>query len=507
MDFVRGTPREQIALFPEVMEDYISEDNPVRFIDAFVEEMDLTKKGFEGTQHAPTGRPPYHPGDLLKLQIYGYLNKIRSSRSLERETHRNIEVIWLLRKLRPDHKTISDFRKRNRASFKEVAREFSVLCRDMGLFGGELIAIDGSRFKAVNSPDRNFTKGKLKKRLQRLDEIIDSYLDALDQADEEEADDDHQPTKEELEEKVRSLKERKDTYGKLLEDLEESGESQVSLTDPDSRLSAHRIESGVGFNGQIAVDDKHHLIVAQDVTNHIADTQQLSKMAVEAKEVLGVDELEAVADSGYYNGPEIKRCEDEGIQAYVPKIPSSSCASRGLFSKDEFRYDRWRDCYSCPAGEELTRRWIAARSSKGPGREHLRAYYATAACRTCRLRNKCTTNKNGRIIYRWIHEEVLERMEKRVAQNPELLAKRKTIVEHPFGVMKFWNDQSHFLSRGLDNVRGEFSLMTLAYNIKRVIKLVGVSKMVEALRMKAVACLSLAIPQCYYAIKRRLIFA
>ena len=483
MEFVRGLPREQAVLFPETLDDYVGEDNPVRFIDAFVDHLDLRGLGFERTEPAFTGRPPFDPRDLLKLYIYGYLNQVRSSRKLEREAYRNVEVMWLLRKLRPDHKTISDFRKDNRKAFKGVFREFSVLCRKLKLFGGELVAVDGSKFKAVNSSRRNFTKQKLQDRLREIDEKIESYLQELDEADAQ-AVPDPVPSKEALQDKIEMLQDRKATYTQLMEDLEASGEKQVSLTDPDSRSMPKSPKAKVGYNAQIGVDDKHKLIVAQDVTNAVNDADQLSKISIQAKETLDVGYLKVVADTAYNNGEEIKVCEAEGIEPYVAKRFTSSCASKGLYGKDQFRYDPEKDCYFCPAGEMLTYRWTARRGSKGSAAKHFLRHYATATCKTCRLKSRCTTNKKGRRIARWVDEHIIERMETRVAANPELMKKRNQIVEHPFGTIKFWNDQGHFLVRGLEKVKAELSLMTLAYNIKRVIHLLGVPRLIEVLALQ-----------------------
>ncbi len=391
MDYIQGTPREQKLLFPDVIDDYITEDNPVRFIDAFVDNLDLEGLGFQKAQLAPTGRPPYHPGDLLKLYIYGYLNRARSSRGLEKEAHRNVEVIWLLRKLRPDFKTIADFRKDNTKAFKQVFRQFILLCRELDLFGGELIAIDGSKFKAVNSKHRNFTKKKLKKALKHIDAKIEQYLEELDRADEEEADV-QKPRAKELKEKIEQLRRRKDSYNKLKEDLETSGESQVSLTDPDSRSMPKSPKVDVGYNVQAAVDDKHKLIVEQDATNAVTDDDQLSRTAIQAKEAMGVDHVKVVADMGYYHGDEIKACEKAGIEPYVSKPLTSANRKLGLYGKEKFTYDPQRDCYRCPAGQELTYRFDTFELGR-----HIR-YYTTTACRSCQIKAQCTRNKESRRI-------------------------------------------------------------------------------------------------------------
>ena len=483
MEFISGASREQIVLFPEALDEYVTRENPVRFLDAFVDHLNLEESGFVRVRPGTTGRPAYDPRDLLKLYIYGYLNRIRSSRKLEQETHRNVEVMWLLRKLRPDHKTIADFRKDNRKAFKQVCRSFTVICRRLELFGNQLLAVDGSRFKAVNSPRRNFTKKSLTGKLKQIDEKIDAYLRDLDKADEQVTDED-QLTPEELQDRIQQLKQRKEIYGTLLHEMEQTNQKQISITDPDSRSTTKNRKVRVGYNAQIAVDEEHKLIVAQDVTNEINDTEQLFKVSLEAKNVLGVDHLKVVADSGYYNAQEIKSCLSENIEPYVTKRPTSSCASRGLFSKKQFKYNPDKDCYLCPAGEELSFQYAGAKRQTGSGARHIIRHYATTACKTCALKRQCTTNKNGRWIYRWEDEHLLENMEQRVASNRQLMKKRNRIVEHPFGTIKFWNDQGHFLVRGLEKVRAEFSLMTLAHNIKRAINLVGVPSLINALPIK-----------------------
>lgn len=474
MGYIEGTHRDQTLLFPEVLDDYVTEDNSVRFIDAFVDGLGLDSLGFQRSEPASTGRPAYDPRDLLKLYIYGYLNRIRSSRRLEKEAHRNVELMWLMRKLRPDFKTIADFRRDNARVFRGVFRQFILLCRELDLFGGELLAIDGSKFKAVNSKQRNFTKARLTKRLEEIDAKIDKYLSELDAADEQEADV-HKPTHEELQEKIKELRERKGRYEGLKQEMEITGKSQVSLTDPDSRSMPKSPKVDVGYNVQVAVDDKHKLIIEQDVTNAVTDDDQLSTVAIQAKEVLGVDQVKVVADMGYYHGHEIKRCEEAGIEPYVSKPLTSANTKLGLYGKERFRYNPGRDCYRCPGGQELTYRFETTELGR-----RIR-YYTTSACRWCTIRSKCTRNKEGRRITRWVHEHILERMQERVAANSELMRKRKQIVEHPFGTIKHWDDQGYFLMKGLVKVRAEMSLSALAYNIKRVMNILGVPKMIEVL--------------------------
>ena len=473
MSYIEGESREQRVLFPEVLDDYISEENLVRFIDAFVDGLEMEELGFDRTAPKETGRPPYDPRDLLKLYIYGYLNRVRTGRTLERECQRNVELMWLMRKLRPDFKTITDFRKDNRKAFRGVFRQFVLLCKGLGLVGGELVAVDGSKFKAVNSGQRNFSQKKLEERLKKIDEKVERYLDEMDRGDEEGKDTEISAT--ELKQKIEKLKERKGRYEELLKELGASGQSQVSLTDPESRAMALTPRGEVSYNVQTAVDQKHHLIVEQDVTNEGLDNHQLFTMAQKTKQMLGQDELQVVADMGYYNHEELKRCEEAGITTYVSKPLVSKNTARGLFGKEKFVYEADGDCYRCPAKERLDFRFETQEGDKKF------RYYWTQACPGCALKAQCTTDPRFHRIKRWEHEAVLERIEQRVNANTVILKLRQQLVEHPFGTIKFWNDQRHFLMRGLEKVKAEFSLSTLAYDIKRALNIVGVRGLIAAL--------------------------
>jgi len=476
--FVQGVHRNQVVMFPESLDEYVSDDNPVRFIDAFVDSLDLRALGFERAVPAETGRPPYHPGVLLKLYVYGYLNRIRSSRKLEREAQRNVELMWLLGKLTPDFKTIADFRRDNGQPIRAVFREFTQVCRRLELYGGELVAVDGSKFKAVNSRDRNFTQRKLEDLDKRADNKIQRYFEELDEADEREQDS-QKPTAEELREKIEWLQGRKEVYSKLREQMEGNGESQVSLTDPDARTMwlGHSRGTDVAYNVQITVDAKHKLIVDHEVTNACNDLNQLSAMAIRAKEVLDVESLEVVADKGYYNGTEIKDCVDEDIVPFIPETDSSSNSRAGLYGKKDFRYDAENDCYWCPAGKALP--YSYQTTSNG---QEVRVYIAKG-CTKCALKHKCHRNKYSRRIKRWVHEEVLEEMAQRVRAEPDKVKERKSLVEHPFGTIKRSMDQGYFLTRRLWGVRTETSLTMLAYNIKRALALKGTQGLLAALSM------------------------
>jgi len=476
MDYIRGTNRNQVILFPESVEDYITEDNPVRFIDAFVSSLDLAELGFQRAQPAETGRPAYDPADLLRLYLYGYLNRVRSSRMLEREAKVNLEVMWLLGKLRPDFKTIADFRRDNLAAIKGVCREFTLLCKKLKLFGGELVAIDGSKFKAVNNRRRNFNEARLTKAIKALDEKIDGYLSSLDQQDRaEEPDDTPPPSATELRAKIEELQQRKAKYQALKQELKENGAKQVSLTDPDARsMVMHHRSTEVGYNVQTAVDEQHQLIVEHEVTNDPTDHAHLAEMAVRAQETLGVEQLAVVADMGYYDGAEVKQCAEAGITTYIPKPLTSVNQKRGLFTKQDFVYDEAKDCYRCPQGEELTYRYESFELNR-----QIR-YYATPKCAGCPIKSKCTTNQRGRRISRWVDEKLLEEMARRVRARPEIMRRRQQLSEPPFGTIKRAMGHSYFLMRGLHKVGAEMSLTVLSYNLKRVINIIGVKNLIAA---------------------------
>jgi transposase/macrodomain Ter protein organizer (MatP/YcbG family) len=470
--YLAGPDRSQAVLLPEVLDEFVTADNPVRFLDAFVAQLDLGALGFQRAVPAETGRPGYDPGDLLRLYRYGYLHRIRSSRRLEQETHRNVELMWLLRRLTPDHKTIADFRRDHPHAVKGVCREFHLLCRQLDLFGGELLAIDGSKFRAVNARERSYTPAKLAKLQREIDETIARYLRELERQDQAEAGTER-PTAAALQEKLAALEERRARYTALQQQLAASGETALSLTDPDSRSMMSRGRIEVCYNVQTAVDAKHKLIVAEDVTNAAADRDQLSPMA--AQEVLGGATPVVVADRGYYHGAEIKACLDAGMTPLVPRPLTSANEALGLFTKDDFVYEPGADAYRCPAGERLTYRSTTVELGRTIKN------YRTSACGRCAVKSRCTRNKDGRKITRWVDEHLLEDMAVRLRRERALVARRKALAEHPFGTMKRGMDQGYFLLKGLRKVRGEFSLTVLAYNLKRVLNLVSVPRLLEAL--------------------------
>jgi len=462
-------------VLPEAADDYVGVDNPVRFIDAFVDELDLSAAGFVRVAAKATGRPGYSPADLLKLYIYGYLNRVRSSRRLEMESHRNIEVIWLLRSLKPDFKTIADFRRDNRAAFRSVYREFALLCRRLDLYGRELLAVDGTRIKAVNNKDRNFTRNSLQDFIRAADERLDDYLRRLDEGDVEEGGTGGGARTKNLAEKIEALRQKRGRYGAMLADLERTGENQISLTDPDSRAMAAYTKVGVGYNIQIAVDAKNKMIVEQAVTNQVVDMGLLTQTAEPARAILDVETIDVVADRGYFKIEDIEACEKAGLTPHVPKPQRGSAVRKGFFRKDEFRYDPDQDVYICPAGETLSP------NHEGKLRDLKKIDYSNpAACPACPLRSRCTTNL--RRVSRLENEAVLDRMAARLKARPEILDRRRQLVEHPFGSIKQWMNQGTFLMKGLDNVRAEFSLTAVVYNLRRALNILGVEAMMAAVR-------------------------
>jgi len=473
MTHISGFARDQLLLLPEAVDDYVDADNPVRFIDAFVDGLDLAAAGFARVEARATGRPGYAPGDLLKLYIYGYLNRVRSSRRLERECRCNVEVMWLLGGLKPDFKTIADFRRDNRAAFRAVFRQFVLLCRRLDLFGRELLAVDGTRIKAVNNKDRNFTRGSLREFIRAADERLNDYLERLDRSDAEDGATHGGARTKNLAEKIAALREKRGRYEAMLARLERSGEDQISLTDPDSRAMAAHTKVDVGYNVQIAVDAKNKLIVEQEVTNQVVDMGLLTQTAEPAREVLGVETIDVVADRGYFKSEDIEACENAGCVPYVAKPQRGSSVREGLFRKDEFRYDAASDAYVCPAGQTLTP------IRHGRLRDLTKIDYGNPkACRACPLRSRCTNDV--RSVSRLENEAVLDRMAARLQARPDVLDRRREIVEHPFGSIKQWMYQGAFLMRGLANVRGEFSLTALAYNLRRALNILRVEALTRA---------------------------
>jgi transposase len=476
--FVEGADRDQPSLLPECLEDWIDENNPVRVIDVFVDNLDLTDLGFAGVDPQSTGRPSYHPAVLLKLYVYGYLNAVQSSRRLEREANRNVEVMWLTRRLAPDHKTIADFRKDNGSAIRKVCARFVELCRRLGLLSIASVAIDGSKFKAVNNRDRNFTEGKMARRMAQIEESVARYLHQLESADRQERSKARAMRINRLNEKIATLNEEMKRLEAIDKQRLAEPDQQISFTDPDARSMATsgRGSGVVGYNVQAAVDIKNHLIVAHEVTTSGSDRAQLAPMSKLTKQVLGVDQLEVVADRGYFTSEQILECTEAGITVTVPKPQTSNNRARGQFGKPDFRYVASEDMYICPAGEALL---FVSYKRETDGLSLRR--YATRACSRCKLRKRCTASSH-RSIARWEHEHVLEDVQRRLDENPQAMRVRRETVEHPFGTIKARMGATHFLMKRLKNVKTEMALAVLAYNLTRVMNIVGIRPLMAAIR-------------------------
>ena len=470
--FIEGEDRNQATLFPERLDDYIAEDSAVRVIDVFLDQLDLSGLGFK-TEPNDTGRPAYHPSTMLKIYVYGYLNRVQSSRRLEREAQRNIELMWLTERLAPDFKTIADFRKDNGIAIRLVCREFVMLCRKLNLFTQAFVAIDGSKFKAVNNRDRNFTRAKMKRRLQQIDESIERYLGQMASADRQESSEDKSLR---LADKIAKLKQEMARLKKLEVRMLDAPDQQISLTDPDARSMATsgRGTGMVGYNVQTAVDTKHHLIVAHEVTNVGHDRTQLANMAQQAKAAMATDELSVVADRGYFSGEELLACDGAGITTYLARPQTSGNLAKGQYGKRDFIYRPEDDVYVCPAGERLIHRLSSEEKGKTIHR------YWSSACDRCAIKSQCTTGKHRRVS-RWEHEAVVDAVQTRLDREPERMRARRETVEHPFGTIKSWMGSTHFLTKSLGRVSTEMSLHVLAYNMKRMMNIIGTKLLIEAI--------------------------
>ncbi len=475
--FVEGLDRGQSTLFPDCLEDWVGEENPVRVVDVFVDELDLGGLGFDGVDPKATGRPSYHPSVLLKLYIYGYLNRVQSSRRLEREAGRNVEVMWLCGRLVPDHKTIADFRKECGPAIRKVCAQFVALCRRLGLLAAASVAIDGSKFKAVNNRDRNFTAAKMKRRMAQIEVSVARYLGQLDSADRQEPSAALAMRTTRLKEKIAKLKDEMERLEGLEAQRQAAPDQQISLTDPESRSMATsgRGSGVVGYNVQAAVDTERHLIVAHEVINVGNDRAQLSAMAKQAKAALEVDKLDVVADRGYFDSEEILACDEADITVTLPKPLTSGAKAQGRFGKQDFRYVAEEDVYICPAGERLSYRY-----TREEGGLALRRYW-TNVCAGCAIKDQCTPGKERRVS-RWEHEHVLEAVQQRLDENPEAMRQRRETVEHPFGTLKARMGTTHFLMKRLKNVRTEMALSVLAYNLTRVMNILGIGPLIQAMR-------------------------
>jgi transposase len=474
--FVEGEDRRQGVLLPEYLDDYVSEENPVRVVEAFVDALDLAALGFAGVVPEATGRPAYHPGLLLKIYVYGYINQIASSRRLEREAQRNVEMMWLTQRLAPDFKTIADFRKDNGPAIRAACRQFIALCRKLDLFAHAVAAIDGSKFKAVNTRDKNFTRASIKRRMEQVEASIERYMAALETADRQEGEL-AQAKGVRLKEKIASLREQMKDFQALEKAVHVAPDQQTSLTDPDARAMATSGKGTgmVGYNVQTAVETRHHLIVAHEVTNVGNDRAQLSNMAGQAKAAMGVEALEVLADRGYFDGQEVLACEPLGVTPILPKPLTSGAKAVGRFGKPDFIYNASDNTYRCPAGETLTWRFTSVEQGMNI---HI---YWTTKCADCPLKDRCTSSKQPRRIRRWEHEAVIDAMQERLDRKPDAMRIRRATVEHPFGTLKAWMGATHFRMKTLEKVKTEMSLHVLAYNLKRVIAILGPKLLMEAM--------------------------
>ena len=471
---ILGQSRTQTTLLPEVLDDFIAENNPVRVVDVFVDGLDLQTLGFEGVIAKGKGRPGYHPAVMLKLYIYGYLNRIQSSRRLEKESLRNVELMWLLTRLSPDFKTIADFRKDNSKGIKSVCRRFVEMCRQMNMFSDSVFAIDGSKFKAVNNKSKNYTPGKVKDCIERIEKHIEKYLGQMDTQDKNEK----ETVTTVSTSKLAWLEARLVELKALEKEVNEHPDKQISQTDPDARLmKTHHMERKVCYNVQSAVDTKHHLIVAHEITT-TTDRGQLTLVAKQVQKTLGEKDITVIADKGYFSRTDIKETHDLGMTANVPQTDTSGAAKKGIFNKSLFKYDAHQDIYTCPAGEKLPHR----RNATEDGLEQ-KVYVNHIACRDCTIRAKCTTSlKEPRKMKRWVHEEVIDAMQQRLDDNPDITVLRRQTVEHPFGTIKMWMGATHFLMKRKKNVSIEMSLHVLAYNLKRMMTILGTTGLMEAIR-------------------------
>jgi len=471
--FIAGSCRTQATLFPDRLDDYLTEENEIRVIDYFVDSLDLSNLGFK-TVSAETGRPGYHPSTMLKLFVYGYLNRIQSSRRLEREAGRNVELMWLLERLAPDFKTIADFRKDNGKGIKSTCRALIDVCRQMNMFTDVMVAIDGSKFKAVNSKENNYTPKKLQFHIARVEKHIDEYLKQLEDADKE----DEKVIDETLiKDKIAWLQKRRSELKALEEQVNNHPEKQLSTVDPDSRLmKTQGMTRSVCYNVQTAVDSKHHLIVAHEVTNK-QDRGQLCETGNQAQVALGQKTITVLADKGYYSGLDIKDTQDAGMIPLVPKGDTSGSEKKRIFDRSLFKYNAKKDAYICPANQELPYRFTAVEK----GMTLKRYWVGEPTCRACELKPQCSNSKQSRRITRWEHEEQMDQMSELLSANPDSMLIRKQTVEHPFGTIKCWMGATHFLTKRLKNVSTEMNLHVLAYNLKRMMSIHGQDKLIAAM--------------------------
>jgi transposase len=472
--FIEGQSRTQSTMFPEVLDDYIHEENPIRAIDMFINSLKLSELGFARYRPAKTGRPSYSPATMLKIYLYGYLNRIHSSRRLEKETQRNVELMWLVERLTPDFKTIADFRKDNSGAIQQVCKQFVLICRELNMFTDAIVAVDGTKFKACNNIAKNYSRGLIKSCIETTEKDIANYLMELDRADRQSRTADT----EKLKGKLEKLQSRLESEKALQQELETIPDKQLSYTDPDSRRMALKHKGVlVGYNVQAAVDTKHHLILAHYVTNNPTDRHQLVPISQHVQQALDKRDITVLADRGYYDNASFKVAHEAGITAIVPKTHTSGNRRKGLFTKEDFIYNKEKDVYECPAGKDIPFSFVSTDRGKP-----VRGYLSVMTCKDCSMKSRCTTSSAGRRIRRLEDERHAERVAEAYKSMPNAMTLRHQTVEHPFGTIKQWAGTHQLLTRTLKNVKTEVSLHILAYNFKRMINIMGVNGLMSALK-------------------------
>ena len=464
MAYIVGTDRNQSRMITASLDDLIDKDNPVRAIDAYINSLNLSELGFVEYSGTNRGQSPYRRSDLLKLHIYGYLNKIRSSRALEVECRRNIELMWLINAITPDHGTIAGFVKDNHAAFHNTLRNLTLILKGWGLIDGKLIAIDGTKIRAQNSKHNCITQSGLEKKIAYADEQINAYLMAIEKENQNEP---------EFKEKLKAYQELKEQYLQQKHELKDEGLEQKSLTDPDSRRMKNNGSLDICYNVQSVVDAQNHFVIDISTTNDINDQNQLYVMAKDATDLLELDECTVIADTGYYNGTEIKNCIDDGMAVLIKKAKANNSTKDNEFRKEKFLYDSEQDVYICPTGQRLE---FFENTSKNNMKYKK---YKCSSCASCIYQDKCTSSKKGRTIQRWEHENVLDAVYEETWKNNDIYKQRRCIVEHPFGTVKRSLGYSYFMRRKKENVDAEAASMFIAYNFKRLLTIFSTRDLVE----------------------------
>jgi transposase len=472
MPYILGEERYQVNLLPNTLDDFVSEDNPVRVIDAYVDRLNLEELGFVVYSGSKAGQKPYRRQDLLKLYLYGYMNKIRSSRMMETEATRNIEVMWLIGKLKPDHGTISAFMKENKSAIKQLFKEFSLMLKGFGLIDGKIVAIDGTKIKANSAKNKHYNENIIKEKMSYYEEKIEEYMNHIINT----TDSEDESMKKKISDKIENYKERIKQLNDIKKELKDEGKKQVCLTDPNAKSMKNNGKFEVCFNIQTVVDSKNKLIVDYDVVNEVNDQGQLSNMVKKVKQVIGEQEITAIADTGYFNMSEIIETVDDQTEILIKPQKGKKQKIENGFDKSNFKYDKTNDVYTCPVGYTLKFKW----NGKQNGKDYKR--YTCENYHECGKKELCTSAKGGRAVLRIKDEEIIEKVAENTEKKNSIYKKRGSIVEHPFGTIKRHFGYTYFLTRGLDSVTTEVSLICLAYNFKRMINIIGVKKLIQKFR-------------------------